>query len=166
MAYHTGMSDAVNLPQDCLENIPLRDLDAVTASVHEVAAAQADSDASQERLESSLPSNVTAQVLSTEELDGVEVTQEGVNPGTHSPDRITHVERWQLSLSATQVGHSLLAFVGFLAMVCPQVVSMRLAQWTAEKDFRAVCQALMVMGPGIPWNPNTDFLTERKSRCW
>jgi hypothetical protein len=85
----------------------------------------------------------TPQAPSSSESEQREDTnQRGILPNSHV--NASKAEGWQIRLNAVQVLLGSVSLVGFLVMLYPQIISLKLAQWTAEKDFRDECRTLMV----------------------
>jgi hypothetical protein len=71
-----------------------------------------------------------------------DTNQRGTLP--NSPANADKAEGWPIRLNAMQVLLRLVSLVGFFVMLYPQIISLKLAQWTAEKDFRDERRTLMV----------------------
>ena len=90
-----------------------------------------------------LPARQTPQTPSSNESEQREDTnQRGTLP--NSPANADKAEGWPIRPNAMQVLLELVSLVGFFVMLYPQIMSLKLAQWTAEKDFRDECRTLMV----------------------
>ena len=90
-----------------------------------------------------LPARHAPQNPSSNESEQPENTnQRGTLP--NSPANADKAEGWPIRLNAMQVLLGMVSLVGFFVMLYPQIISLKLAQWTAEKDFRDECRTLMV----------------------